>query len=196
MPRPWLLVVSGPPCSGKSLLARRLAADLGLLELAKDAFKESLFDHLGAGNDTWSRRLSQAAFDVQFVAADAAIGAGIDTLIEGNFRCEEHGGRIAGLAGARARLVQIACRADPDVLAARHRARSAGGLRHPGHLDATVAWSDADAARYAPLAIEPTLVHDSGADPAGAYARLLAELAAIGLGPRDRPAAGGSPASR
>lgn len=50
MPSTPLIVIVGPPASGKTALARRLATDLRLPLLSRDDFKERLFDTLGV---TW-----------------------------------------------------------------------------------------------------------------------------------------------
>ncbi len=164
MQEPWVVVISGPPCSGKSHLARRLAERTGWPCLAKDPFKEALFDSLGTGDATWSARLSRAAFELLFVAADAVLATGQNVLLEGNFRAPEHGERLRRLAAGRARLVEVACQADPGLLASRHAARAARCSRHPGHRDALRASDPSAPLRYAPLGIEPGFVFDSGSD--------------------------------
>ena len=178
MDRPWLLFVSGAPCSGKSVLAGRLARDIGWPLYSKDAFKELLFETLGSGDADWSRRLSQAAFALQFAAAEGAVAAGTSVLLEGNFRAGEHSSRLLAV---RARLVQVACTAAPGLLESRHRARATAGARHAGHLDAAREWNPADAARHAPLPVKPTLVYDSSPGRDREYPELLARLAALGL---------------
>lgn len=50
-PSPQVILVNGLPATGKTTLARRIATDLRLPLLAKDAIKETLFDTLG-----WSDR--------------------------------------------------------------------------------------------------------------------------------------------
>ncbi|HEX8858768.1 MAG TPA: AAA family ATPase [Actinomycetes bacterium] len=45
-----LVLVTGPPASGKTTLARPLAFSLGLPLLGKDTIKEALFDTLGNGD--------------------------------------------------------------------------------------------------------------------------------------------------
>ncbi|MDA1349010.1 MAG: AAA family ATPase [Chloroflexi bacterium] len=44
MSQPLLLVVTGAPCSGKTTLATRIAENVGLTPITKDAIKKSLFD--------------------------------------------------------------------------------------------------------------------------------------------------------
>lgn len=46
-PEPTVVVVQGESGSGKTYVARRLAADLKLPLVAKDDFKELLFERLG-----------------------------------------------------------------------------------------------------------------------------------------------------
>lgn len=62
--RPLLVLVNGAPASGKSTLAARLARELALPLIAKDALKEVLFDTLGAPDHARSRELSAASYDL------------------------------------------------------------------------------------------------------------------------------------
>jgi predicted kinase len=55
-----IVVVCGPPASGKTTLARAIADDLRLPLLSKDAVKEVLFDALGSGDRAWSLRVGLA----------------------------------------------------------------------------------------------------------------------------------------
>lgn len=180
MSRPWLVVISGPPCSGKSLLASRLSGDTGWPVVDKDSCKELLFETLGTGDAAWSRRLSVAAFRIQFAIAAPLLDAGRSLLLEGNFSPAEHAERLTALAAGRARLLQVACRAGARELAQRHQQRAREGIRHPGHLDRERASSPADLMRYRPMSIAPTLVYDSTAG-AAAYTRLLRQLQRAGV---------------
>jgi predicted kinase len=181
MRQPTLLVVSGPPCSGKTTLARRLRARLGWPLLEKDAFKEALFDTFGTGDADWSRRLSEAAFARQSAAADAILSQGGSLLVVGNFRPEHHPALAALAARHQAALAQVACSASPATLAARRAARATAGRRHPGHADSPAPPGEAEMARYRPLPIVATVAFD-----AEAPCRPAALLAALGLSPDQR----------
>lgn len=165
MARPVVVLVSGAPCSGKSLLAGRLAQRLGWPVIAKDEFKELLFDALGTGDADWSARLSRIAFDLQFAVALELVRAGSSLLLEGNFRADAHMPRVEQLAAAGARLVQVACHAQPGVLQERLARRASGRKRHPGHLDGEQATAVPGSGPYGPLPIEPTLAYDTTGDP-------------------------------
>src|SRR5438270_2801998 len=61
--RPRLVIVSGSSASGKSSIARELAAELELAYLALDDVKEGLFDSLGVPKDeAESERLDIAVY--------------------------------------------------------------------------------------------------------------------------------------
>ena len=49
---PLLVVVTGPPASGKTSVAEELASRLGVAFLSKDTFKEVLYEHLGSGTSS------------------------------------------------------------------------------------------------------------------------------------------------
>ena len=127
-----LVVIGGISCSGKSTLATRLQSRLSWPLIAKDSIKEVLFDTLGTGDATWSRRLSDAAYAVLFQQAAQCLRTGQSCLIEANFRHNEHEPRLQQLLTLAGDCgLQIHCRADADILFERFCARR----RHPGHLD-------------------------------------------------------------
>lgn len=130
---PRLIIVTGLPGTGKTTLARELAARLRVPLLAKDAIKEPLLSTLGASDRAQSRRLSDASFAVLFTIAHELAAAGIDALIEGNFRPGEH---EASLRPSSARFAQILCSADEAERLARLAARASDPSRHAGHRDA------------------------------------------------------------
>jgi predicted kinase len=144
---PDCIVIGGPPCAGKSTLSRTVGARRGWPVLAKDDYKELVFDRLGAHDDAWSRRVGVLAWDLLFREAELLLAAGASCVLEGNFRTE-HGPRLRRIAerveqrvesgASRVRFVEIRCRAPGDVLLARFRQRVAAGERHPGHDDAAV----------------------------------------------------------
>lgn len=130
---PRLIVITGLPASGKTTLARELAARLSVPLLAKDAIKEPLLSVLGASGRAQSRRLSDASFAVLFAMARELAAAGIDALIEGNFRPGEH---EAALRSSSTRIAQILCSTEEPERLARLAARASDPSRHAGHRDA------------------------------------------------------------
>ncbi len=120
-----LVVVSGPPASGKSTLAPALAAALDLPLLAKDVVKDALVDVLGAPDLPRSRQLGRAAVQVLLALAARTDRA----VLEGVW----HGYARPHLAALPGPVVEVFCRCDPQVRKARFAARSAS--RGGGYLD-------------------------------------------------------------
>lgn len=128
-----LVVIGGLPASGKSILAGRLQSQLGWPLLAKDDYKELLFETLGVQDRAWSKRLSRAAYALMFAEARRWLAQRRSVVIEGNFRWAEQAEAFATLTALNAQCTQVLCRAKPDVLIRRFNERAA--QRHAGHAD-------------------------------------------------------------
>jgi predicted kinase len=153
---PLLVLVHGPPGSGKTTVARSLAAELGLPLFAKDDVKEALYESLGTGDADWSRCLGGAAYELLFLAAQAELAAGKSLVLEANFVADAHEARLSALPAHRA--VQVYCDAREELLLERYLARD----RHPGHLDRErfdEVRASIRAGRHRPLALDARLIH-------------------------------------
>jgi predicted kinase len=120
-----LVLVTGPPASGKTTLAQPLARQLGLPLLGKDAIKEALFDTLGTGDRAWSRRLGAASYAVLLALARELLAA----VLDANFY-PDHG---PGLLQACQRPIEVFCRCPAAEVERRFTQRAPA--RHPGHVD-------------------------------------------------------------
>jgi predicted kinase len=135
-PIPTLVIVSGLPASGKTTLARWLAAELRLPLYARDDIKEQLFDSLGWSDRAWSQRLGRASWALLYWALESQLSAGRSCIAESNFDPQRDTSRLNGLHDRYGfRAIQIHCHADGHVLVERYMARVADGTRHPGHVD-------------------------------------------------------------
>lgn len=134
MPVPLVIVVTGAPCTGKTTLSRRLAAEFALPVVSKDGIKELLFDVLGWSDRAWSGKLGTASVRLLYYFIERQLAAGKSLIAESDFYREYAPADFAGLAARYSfRILQIVCRTDPQVLADRMVARARLPERHPGH---------------------------------------------------------------
>jgi len=130
----WLVIVSGPPCTGKTMLGQRIAQEFQLPFVNKDGVKELLFDRLGWKDDDWSKRLSLASHDILCYFVAAQLAAGRSLVVESTFKAEADTARFLALEKQfDFEPIQIQCRTEGQVLLERFKARI--GQRHPGHVD-------------------------------------------------------------
>lgn len=129
-----LIVVTGPPASGKSTLSASIGAAFGLPVLAKDALKESLADQLGVSGHAWSSKTGLASINLLFQITGTLLESGVSLILDGNFHPELARADFERLA-AHGSLIQVVCRANPEVLLERYRQRWESGVRHPIHRD-------------------------------------------------------------
>jgi predicted kinase len=161
-----LIVVSGAPGSGKSTVAKAVAADLGWPLLTLDTIKEALADVLGLGDEGWSNRTGDAAAEVVFRLSATFK----DAVAEGWWRGPRRDRARSEFAGA----VEVFCHCDAELAARRMRERHGAG-RHPIHRDvinpAILDRTAALAAPVVPLGLGAQLVEvDTGQPGAGATA--------------------------
>ena len=131
---PLVVVVTGPPASGKSTIARALAEGLPAPLIAKDPVKEALFDALGTGDSAWSKELGIATYALLFLAVEQEVVARRSCVLEANFDHNEASAQLAAIQLRQPfRALQIVCTASREELLDRFVSRA--GSRHPGHID-------------------------------------------------------------
>jgi predicted kinase len=133
--KPLFIVVSGPPASGKTSTARKLAARLRIPFISKDTFKERLYEVFGS-DEKLEEPIERAALALLYSVAAAPLEAGVSVVAESNFDRHSDLGALRTLQEEHgARLVQVYCRRSRERLLERFVERIEEGERHPGHGD-------------------------------------------------------------
>lgn len=136
MKQQLLIIVSGPPSSGKTTLANTIAKKFNLPLVTKDSLKEILFDTIGWKDREWSQKIGSASFSIIHYFLDALMVTGQSLIIEGNFKTEFESQHLSPrLDKYNYQTLQIMCQCDGQILFERFKQRSESGNRHPGHCD-------------------------------------------------------------
>lgn len=164
--RPLLIIVNGPPASGKSTLAEQIAAGLEVPYLSKDAIKEEMYDSLGKLELKITRKLGETAMRLMYTVARKILESGNDVVIEANFYqgiSEKDVSRLIAISDA----VMIHCETAPETLKQRYVERAKTGERHPVHDDADkvdALEKDLDEGLYEPLELGIPLIRVNTSD--------------------------------
>jgi predicted kinase len=157
MTRPLLILISGAPDTGKTVLAQKLATALPTVVLEKDAIKENLFDSLGEGDREWSRKLGAATFDLLYMLVERLLMAGQSVVAEAAFT-REYAARWIERMGRKYDfdVLELHCHTDLDTALRRYVERAESDERHSGHGSGISPEAIADElrgqyARYGPI---------------------------------------------
>ena len=129
-----MIVLTGMPASGKSTVAAKLADALSLPVLAKDEFKEALFDTLGFSCYAEKRKLDHAANAVLLKAAEAMLRSGQSVILDNNFDGAAAEALNALTERMGGRCVTVFFGGDTEAFYRRYVERDRLHLRHLGHV--------------------------------------------------------------
>ena len=115
------VVVSGPPASGKTTLARAIAPALGLPLVAKDTIKEALMSVLPVPDVETSRAIGTASVAALLAVAAETSGAVLESVWHRS-RSRPDLQRLPG------NIVEVFCRCDPRIAQRRYAERTAAEL--------------------------------------------------------------------
>jgi predicted kinase len=173
LPPGTFVVVSGPPASGKTTLARVVAPALGLPLIAKDTIKEALMAVLPVPDVAASRVVGRASVAALLAVAAETDGAVLESVWHRSYAVDD----LRRLPG---HVVEVFCRCDPQVAARRYALRASS--RHAGHFDAERVtgelWDDDEVAR--PVAGGWPVISVDTAEPVDLKALVAAIRAAAG----------------
>ncbi|MCY3956902.1 MAG: ATP-binding protein [Chloroflexi bacterium] len=134
MARPVLILISGAPATGKTVLARRLAEALPVPVIERDAIKETLFDNLGVGDRAWSKKLGAASFALFYLTVETILTAGRSVIAEAAFH-RPYSTRWLSRVRERfdVEILELHCHADSATALRRYLNRTGTADRHAGH---------------------------------------------------------------
>lgn len=169
--RPTLILITGPPGSGKTSLAHALAQAVGCPAVSRDEVKEGMVaaepGFVAAHDDPLTRR----TFGVFFAVLEVLLRAEVTTVAEAAFQDQLWRTGLRPLLPF-ADLRVIRCRVDSGVATARLQARLETDPRRAAHADADHLAAPSSPFGWLDLDV-PTVDVDTGAAMDLALARVL-----------------------
>lgn len=136
MSKPFVIIISGLPGTGKTTLGQHLAERYTLPFVHKDGIKEILFDAVQDNNFELSRQLGVSSIHLLHYFAEALITVGQSLIVEANFNPKLATSEWLALKEkCNFEPFQIQCHTAGDVLIQRFLTRIGTKERHPSHPD-------------------------------------------------------------
>jgi len=131
-----IILIQGPPGSGKSQIGTYLSSLIRAPFYSKDEVKEVLFDTLGTRDSEWSKKLAACSNQMLFKHIRKAIALSNDLIVETNVSLESDVEVVTRLfSGHDEALTEIYLTARKEILLDRVKKRWNSGSRHHGHAD-------------------------------------------------------------
>lgn len=136
MKKPFVIIVNGPPGTGKTTLGQKIAEEFQLPFFSKDKIKHAIFDSLGVKDLKWSMQIGAAAYKVLYNLMSSLLSAKVPFVVESNFDPKFDDKNFIELKKENGFFpIQIMCKTDGKVLFERFKQRAESGNRHPGHAE-------------------------------------------------------------
>lgn len=130
----FVILVTGIPASGKSMLAEKLSTDLGIPWFSKDRIKEELYDTIGFASREEKVRLGAASMEVLYYLAEQMMQCSKSFILENNFEAASRPGLMRLLEHYGYRTLTLRLTGDYARIYERFIQRESSPLRHPGHV--------------------------------------------------------------
>jgi predicted kinase len=134
-PRPTLVLVTGPPGSGKTTLAHAVAAALGCPVLSRDELKQGMARSIPGFRAAPSDPLTMRTYTVFFDTIGAWLEAGISHVAEAAFQDRLWRQGLDPLLGPTSSLRVLRCITPDDVARQRQLDRLAAEPARAAHAD-------------------------------------------------------------
>jgi predicted kinase len=165
MTSPTLIVVSGPPGSGKTTLAHEIARSLGCPAVCRDEIKEGMVHSTPGFGASTGDPFTQRTLTVFFDVLATLLRAGVTVVAEAAFQDKLWRPNLEPLAGVAAIRV-VRCTVDTGVAHERIVRRAGENAHRAAHADQDLLRAIADGERpiesWVPISLHvPTLVVDT-----------------------------------
>ncbi len=136
MSLPKLILLFGPPASGKTTLVHKFSELTDLPYISKDEMQEFILNRLGNGDREWTKNTTFAALDIMYYLIGNFMRAGQSLIVESNFVPENDTEKMMIIKQKYDfNPVQIILEADKEILIQRFKERALSPDRDQAHGD-------------------------------------------------------------